>query len=286
MTKNKYKKWASKFLIKVPKKTQKLFFKIVDLGDNLRKSKVRYHVESSFNTMEKFKVVKATYCFHYSKLSGRKKCQDFIKGDILLNIFKKISDNFKFKFNRKILDFILSIPLSHGRKNDVIVFYVDFNSFSSQFDKISIGLNPVSTKFLPTIGKFLGIKRWESLYQNFTNIENIIFDFYPNGEYSLKIYQAIKASSKILRKEEKNVFQQLNKLKPIKRIGLLTRFRNNKPFSKDIYFRCKGLDFKQFSKMSCFSSHKSFLEQIKPHVKNFGVSFIAIKNKQLEVYFR
>jgi len=178
MTKNEYKKWVSRFLIKVPKDTQELFFKIVDLGNDLKKSNVRYHIESSFNTKERFEVIKATYCFHYPKFLKEKRSCDFIKSDILSSIFEKISNNFKFKFDQKILNFILSIPLSQGRKNDVIVFYVDFNSFSNQFDKISIGLNPVSTKLLPKIGKFLKIKNWESLYQDFENIEDFKDPFY------------------------------------------------------------------------------------------------------------
>jgi len=286
MTKNEYKKWVNKFLIKVPKKNQEFFLKIVDLGYSLRKPNVKYHIESSFNTKEKFKVIKATYCFHYPKFSKEKRCYDFIKNDILLNIFKEISNNFKFKFDQKTLNFILSIPLSQGRKNDVIVFYVDFNSLDNQFDKISIGLNPLSTKLLPGIGKFLKIKNWKSLYQDFKNIEVTIFDFYPNGECSLKIYQAIKASPQILKNRERSVFQQLNQLKPIKKLGLLTRLRSNKPFSRGIYFLCKGSDFKQFSKISCFKCHRTFLKQINSYVKNFRVSFIAIKDKQSEVYFR
>jgi len=285
MTKNEYKKWASKFLTKVPKKFQELFFKIVDLGDDLRKSNVRYHIESSFNTRERFKVLKATYCFHYPKFSGQKKCQDFMKGNILLNIFERISNDFKFKFDRKILNFILSIPLAQGKKNDVIVFYVDFNSSNNQFDKVSIGLNPVSTKLLLEIGKFLKIKDWKSFYQDFKNIEGIIFDFYPNGECSLKIYQEIKASPQVLREKEREVFQQLNRLKPIKTFVSLNRFRNKKLLSKDVYFRCRKISFRRLFRMSCLNCYKSFLGQVEPYIKNFEVNFIAIRNRQLEVYF-
>jgi len=287
MIKNEYKKWVNRFLMKVPQKNQEFFLRIVDLGYNLRKPNVGYHIESSLNTRERFKVIKATHCFHYPKFSREKRCSDFIKSSILLNIFEKISGDFKFKFDRKILNFILSIPLSQGGKNDVIVFYVDFNSFSNQFDKISIGINPVSTQLLPTIGKTLRIKNWKLLYQNFMNTKNFLgFDFYPNNECSLKIYQEIKASPQVFRGKAREVFQQLNRLSPIKTFILLNRFRNKKLLSKDVYFRCRKISSRRLFKMSCLNCYKSFLEQVEPYIKNFEVGFIAIKDKQLEIYFR
>ncbi len=289
MTKQQYKTWAKQFFKQAPEMPKKLFFEMVELADDLRfsKSNLTHHMESSFNSQNGLNSIKAAHIFHYPNSTEEKCAKDFIKYKILIKFVEKLNENFEVNFNTAALKFVLSIPLSKGRKNDGIVFYADFNHSINQFDKISLHFNPNSPRWIPKIVQALKIKKLGDISLGIENLEFLGLDFYPDEKCGLKIYQEIKSLPKSLGKRVKKIFDEIRKFKPIETIILMERVNIERMNTgKDVYFYCNNLNCQQLLSLSPLKSYKNFLKLIKPFVNNLNLNWIIFKDNKLELYFR
>lgn len=289
MTIEEYKCWVNQFLKKTQSQPKKLFFEVVDLANELKQSRIflNHHMESSFNSQDKISLIKVTHIFRYPRFFKQKNCMDLINYKLILNLIEKINKIFKVNFNTKLIEYIFSIPLSFGYKNDGIVFCVDFNSDYNYFDKVSIYLNPIETSWIFKIAKSLRIKNTKLIYQNLKNLEFIGIDFYLNGKCVLKTYQEFHSLPTRLKKRRKEIFHRINKSGENGPYLIMNKFNNNSSFlEKSIYLNWEGLDYTDLLKLNFSKSFKDFLEQIRLYIINFQIIFVAFKGKRLELYFK
>jgi hypothetical protein len=292
MRTEEYKSWVKKFLTKTSLQSKNLFFETVNMADNLKLTKITldHHIESSFNSADMLSLIKVVNIFRYPEFSGQKNCKDLINYKYVLNLVKKINKTFKVNFNIKALNYIFSIPLSSGRKNDGIVFSFDLNLLSNQFSKISLHINPSEISQVIKITQFLKIKKINKIYLNLKNLEFVGFDFYSDGKMLIKPYQEIQSLPINLNKEEREMFYQIDKLRKKKIYLIMSKFDNSLPLlEKNIYIDWRGLNYMDFFKLTASSTLKSyrpFLERIKPYIIKFQIIFVAFKKEKIEIYFK
>jgi len=247
-------------------------------------------MESSFDSKNKFSLLKTTHVFHYPEFFKQKNCRDLINYEFILKLIEKINKNFKASFDIKTLNFISSIPLSGGHKNDMIVFYTDFNLTHNRFSKISVHLNPIEISLIPKIIRFLRIKNTELALSNLPNLEFIGIDFYPDRKHSFKIYQTITQLSENINKKMKNLFCQINRFNFGKKILLMEKynFNNLSPSDKNIYifYDKKANNYKDLLRLPSLRRYENFLKQIYIYINKFCINWIAFKNGKIEIYFR
>lgn len=301
MDKEEYKSWTNYFLKQPLINAQKLFFEMINLGSCLKRASspaINYHIETSFNSEEKLRSIKIAHIFRYPIFLDEKNSQNFIKDNLLLNFVKKINKNQRCDFNLSAFKFILSIPLSSGNKNDVIVFYADFNLYHNNFSKISVHLNPSKNALPMAINQFLQFLKIKNnisipLSVFLKNLDFLGFDFYPTSECQLKIYRREKKLPENLSKKNKKLFyqiiSQINKINLNERTILLMNKFNNKGVSlvrPDVYIYCENLiHYKNLFRFDFLDSYKDFLKEIKPYVNLLTLTWIILKNKKLELYF-
>ncbi|MBZ9572759.1 hypothetical protein KJA17_01000 [Patescibacteria group bacterium] len=289
MTKQQYKIWAKQFFKQTSPKAGELFFEMIELADNLKRSRIllNHHLESSFNSKDRLNLIKATHIFRYPAFLGEKSARDFINWKMLISYLKELNKNFKAKFNFEALNFLLSVPLAQGGKNDGLAFNTDFICSKNHFNKISFYMRPSKIEWISEIAQFLKIKKPEIILSKIENLEFLGVDFLATGKCYLKFYQEINSLPESLEEQLKMMFSQVDKLKSIKTMLLMTKFGGDTSvLTKDIYFYCENLDSQQILELPCLKSYRDFLKQIRPYLNNFKIIWLVPKDKKLEIYFR
>lgn len=287
MRKDDYKIWVKQFLKNASPTISKNFIEIVDLPDKIERPSVplRHHIESSFNNRDRFSLIKLIHIFHYPDDYQQKTCQEIINTDFLIKLLTKINKFSSTNYNVKVLDFLFSIPLSAGQRNDVIALSFDLNLPIERLEKISLHLKPYQNNYLFDILQYLKIKIPVSADDYFRHLEFVGIDFFPTGKCCFKTYQVIERLPKNLNTHWKKILPKIFKQVPRNDIFLMTRF-TGQPFSlkENIYFYLGHLKQAQQSEFMK-SPLIDFLRWSTSGIR-LKLIWLALKDdKKMEVYF-
>ena len=288
MTKEEYRSWVNPFLFNFSKSSKKLFIEVIGLADILMQHiPLHHHIESSFNNYYREKLIKVIHLFRYPCFSHNICSKDLINHRQLLKFIRKLNVRFGTKFNIPNLEFLLSLNLSQGKKNDLIALSFDFIPCADQLDKLSLYINPYSFTEISKFLHFLMINKYALHYwSDLLHFAFIGCDFLPQGQCLVKQYREKNISNIVLSDYQKSILDILQKIKPIEGTLEMSRLNNKGiPLSKKyIYFYMNGLKYSEFlNKISARAF--IFIKKIKPYVERFRVIWIAVKEKMLEVYF-
>jgi len=288
MTKKEYKSWIMYFLAAKSQKAQRLFLQSIDMDDELRMRGINseYHMESSFDSQNKTSLLKAIHIFRYSKDYQKQRFEDLINFKSIKRLINNINRISGSGYNHGILTLLSGVLLSCGNKNDIIVFYVDYNLFTHKLDKISIHMKPAEESGVRKIARFLKVENLNATFHSLKDLEFIGIDFCPDGGYIFKTYQNLKVTDFKLYPDIKNDHSDLLRNKNIKSCLLMTRFNVNYTSSKNIYFYCEDIDCNQILDFYSAGHYGNFIKEVKPIVKNFFINWVSFKENKMEIYFR
>lgn len=293
MTIGQYKKWIWKNILKLKKDSFNEFFeRAIELKDiKIKSDLIKHEIESSFNSVNRFELIKITHIF--GRFDNKENevgwGSDFIKIEKLLDFLKDINKKLRLKFNIHILKKILNLPLLPMIRETNLVINFDFKE--GELIKISVGFNPESCKQL-----------FKILSKNLSNLSKVKndklgffnIDFYPDRMSQLKIYYSYEpfTFNQILKKindlRTLTIFNTLLKRTSPDYIFIMKKFKqSNRLFSGGIYFNYnRPKKLKEFLMIEYLQKKYPFLQSLRFLIKDFNISFLAIKPAMLEIYFK
>ncbi|MBM3245846.1 MAG: hypothetical protein FJZ13_00750 [Candidatus Omnitrophica bacterium] len=287
MTEQTYLSWV-KSVFRKSHKAPAVFLAAINSVLRARhpKAAMKYHLESSFNSRDGFSLIKAIQVFRYASGTRGICIGNLFDPDKLLDGVRKINRLFRADFNTGMMRDLCGLPLSKNRKNDVVVFTLDFNRPLHRFRKLSLHINPEHPQDIIRLKDRMKIKQSEAIRGNLDNLEFVGIDFYPQGECSLKTYQRIDSLPRGMDKGRKETMSQLGKLIRPRAMLLMTRFDNHGGHSaQNVYFYPGGRGGRQLLGLPPLSGYSDFLKKIGPYLESFQIIWIAVKDSILELYF-